>query len=241
MKLNDSFELLGLALYAVKDNTLIISDLHLGFEEAMNSDGVFIPRFNFNEIKERIEEIFSDKKNFNKIIIAGDLKHEFGNISSQEWNEVTEMLSFLEMHSDEVILIKGNHDSILGPIALRKKVKLESEGVFLEKSKAFVMHGDKLIENEFTEKAETLIIGHEHAAVSFSDGLKSEKFKCFLKGKFNEKELIVLPSMCMVFIGTDVKKEKLLSLFLKKNNSEFEIYAVEDKAYFMGKTKLNNH
>jgi uncharacterized protein len=240
MKLNNSFELIDLGLYSIKDNALIVSDFHLGFEEAMNSQGVFIPRFNFNEIKKRLELIFKKKKKFDLIIIAGDLKHEFANFSIQENREINKIISLMEMHSKKIILIKGNHDNFLVSLAERKKLELEKEGIYLNKSNSYVMHGDKLIENKFTEKAKTLIIGHEHPAINLSDGLKSEKFKCFLKGKFKEKNLIVLPSMNSVFIGSDVKKEKLLSPFLKKNKSEFEVFAVEDKPYFMGKIKINH-
>ena len=59
-----------------------------------------------------------------EIIINGDIKHEFGTISEQEWRHTLRLLDFLSRYCDEVILIKGNHDMILGPIAKKRNVKV---------------------------------------------------------------------------------------------------------------------
>ena len=63
-------------------NVLILTDFHMGYEEALNKRGVLMPRFQFKDTMERLKQIFayidSKKIQINKIIINGDLKHEFG-------------------------------------------------------------------------------------------------------------------------------------------------------------------
>ena len=84
----------------------------------------------------------------------------------------------------------------------------------------------------------TIIIGHEHPAISISKNSRSETFKCFLIGKYKNKNLIVMPSFNILIEGSNILKEKLLSPFLKKSNlDDFEIYVVADKIYNFGKLK----
>ncbi|MDD5162681.1 MAG: metallophosphoesterase [Candidatus ainarchaeum sp.] len=234
---------IGLALWIPKEKSLVISDLHLGYEEMLNRQGIMMPRINFSEITEKLEkiflEIFKKKKQakIEKIIINGDLKHEFGEISQQEWKETLDMLEFLEKNCSQIILVQGNHDKILGPIAKFKKMRISKEGFFLEKSKILVVHGNEIPKTEEFKKSKTIVIGHEHPAISLREAAKTETYKCFLKGKFEKKDLIVLPSMSAIAYGTDVLKQEILSPFLQQNLSEFEAWIIEDKVYYFGKIK----
>ena len=242
-KIMQNAEILGLALWFPKARVLAIADLHLGMEFEIQKKGFLIPLFNFKETMQRIERIFSEiesrqGKKIEKIVICGDLKHEFGRINEQEWKEVIDFLRLAQKHCKKIILLKGNHDTILGPLAKWEGLKVQ-EDFFLEKEKALFLHGDKVLEKsrEFKE-AKVLVIGHEHPAVSLRDGAKAEKFKVFLKGKFKGKNLIVLPSFNSFSEGTDVLKELLLSPFLQQGLGEFEAWAVENgKSYYFGKLK----
>jgi len=223
-------------LFFPKQKILVLTDLHLGYEEALLKQGTFLPRFNFEDSVKKLIKIFETTGKLDKIIILGDLKHEFGVISQQEWNEVIKMLSFFSENCKEIILLKGNHDNILGPIARWKNLTVQ-DSFFLEKEKILFLHGDKIPVNKEFKKAETIVIGHEHPAVTLTEGVKREKFKCFLKGKYGKKTLIVLPSFNITTEGTNLLKEKLLSPFLKQNLDNFEVWVVADKTYFFGKLK----
>lgn len=225
---------LGLGLFLEKERILSIADLHLGYEEMLNSQGIFVPRVNFEKIKKSLEGIFSELPRLKRIIINGDLKHEFGSISIQEWREVIRMLQFLQKHCKNISLIKGNHDTILGPLVKWENLKIEEE-LYITKEKILFLHGDKFSDSENFKKAKTIVIAHEHPAVSLREGVRSELYKCFLKGKFKGKNLIVMPSLNFVAKGTDVLREKLLSPFLQQDLSEFECWLVEEKAYYFGK------
>jgi putative SbcD/Mre11-related phosphoesterase len=251
MKINKDIEIIDLALYVNK--VLIISDTHIGYEEALNKQGVFVPRFQFKEIIIRLESIFKKLKNkkIETIVINGDIKHEFGRISDQEWRHTLRLIDFLGRYCNEIILIEGNHDTILGPIADKRKVKvldyyfINKKGSTLKKSlkrkpnkktkKILVVHGNKIPSDDILKETSTIIIGHEHAAVSIKEGNRVEKFKCFLKGKWKGKVLIVQPSFNLVTEGTNVLNEEILSPFLKQNLKNFDVWIVADKVYEFGK------
>jgi uncharacterized protein len=233
-------EIIGLSLYLRKEKALIISDLHIGLEESLNKEGVLVPRFQLKALIQALEEILAKAKP-EKIIINGDIKHEFGTISEQEWRDTLKVIDFLGKNSKELILIKGNHDTILGPIAGKRTLKTADH---LLLGDIYITHGDRLPEEDNPEfsQAKTIIIGHEHPAVSISEGARSELFKCFLLGSYKKRKLIVLPSFNFVTEGTDILREQLLSPYLTSIR-DFEIYVAADKAYHFGKvgSLLRNH
>ena len=227
----------GLGLWIEKDKALVIADLHLGTEEMFNKQGTLLPRFNFREIKKQLAERVFAKARPKLIIINGDLKHEFGTVSEQEWSEVIDTLRFLQGNCSKLVLIRGNPDSILGPVANWENLKVEKEGILLEKSSIFVTHGHQIPKSKAFKKAKTVVIGHEHPAVTIRERYKAELFKAFLVGKFKGKNLVVQPSLNTVSIGSDVRQEELLSPFLQQDLSEFRVFAVADKIYDFGKLK----
>ena len=225
----------GFGLWAEKDKALVIADLHLGIEEMFNKGGTMMPRFNFKTIKKHIAEIILSKVKPETIVINGDLKHEFGTVSEQEWSETIDMLRFLQSHCKKIVLVKGNHDTILGPIAAWENLKIEKEGFLLSKSSVFVTHGEN-IPKKF-EKAKAIAIGHEHCAITIRDKYKEEQFKCFLVGKFKGRNIIAMPSMNSVSIGSDVRNGERLSPFLKQGLENFKVFASADKVYDFGLLK----
>ena len=302
MKVLNNIELVDLAIYTNK--TLILTDFHIGYEEALNKQGLMVPRFQFQEIMKRLEKIFSRLKNkkVERIIVNGDLKHEFGTISEQEWRHTLRLLDYFGQRCSEIILIKGNHDTILGPIAKKRNVrvlnyyligpstmgrstinkenieknknsnpikkisinnktqlkinknsikkiminnkiqkslknkKINNDKKFL-KNKILVIHGDKIPAKSLLGGISTIIIGHEHPAVSVREGARAELFKAYLAGKWKKFNIIVQPSFNLVVEGTDVLKEEVLSPFLKNNLGNFEAIVVADKLYGFGKLR----
>ena len=232
MRISENIKLIDLGILVGR--TLIICDLHIGVEEAMAKQGMLLPKFHFRDLIKRMEEIFllSDVKRFERIIINGDLKHEFGSISDEEWRNSLKFIDFMSKHADEVILIKGNHDKILGPIAGKRNLSVVDE---YRMGDILILHGDKLPSR--MKGIKTIIIGHEHPAITIKEGAKSEKFKCYLIGKYKGKELIVHPSMKLISEGVDVSEGNLLSPFLKGDISDFRVIVVGDRLYDFGMLK----
>ncbi len=228
MIIHDNIEIIDLALLINKE-VLIITDTQIGYEESLNKQGVLIPRFQFKDLHDRLKKIL-DICRPKKIIINGDIKHEFGTISETEWRHTLKLIDFLAENA-ELILVRGNHDTILGPIAKKRNIKIVDHYIIAD---IYLCHGHK-IPKDF-EQCKTIIIGHEHPAVALKDRGRVEKYKCFLKGKYQDKTLIVQPSFNLVTEGTDVLSEKLLSPFLS-DIRDFEVYVVSDKILYFGKIK----
>ncbi len=227
MKIDNNLDLIDLGLYLKKEKILIISDMHLGYEELLNKQGILLPKFQFKETFERLNKIFS-KIEIDKIVLNGDFKHEFGIISDSEWRDVLKILDLLIKNCKELILIKGNHDKILEPIAKKRDL---STRLYYKINDYYICHGEIIPEDLDFSSSKIIIIGHEHPAISIRSKTRSELYKCFLVGKFKNKKLIVIPSFNLVTEGTDVFKSRLLSPFLKQDLNEFEVYVVSDKVY----------
>ncbi len=219
MEITKGIEIVGLSLFVKKTKTLVISDIHLGVEEDYHKKGVLIPKFHLKELLKHFHYIFSEVKP-KTIIITGDLKHEFGGISEQEWRDLLRFFDYLSEHCEKIILLKGNHDPFLGPIAKKRNLEMVKE---LKKGELLFIHGD--YEPELDKKTKVILMGHEHPAITLREKTKNEKFKCFLKGKYKGRTLLVLPSMNLLNEGSDVLQGHYLSPLLKK--PDFEVFIVE--------------
>ncbi len=248
MLISEGIGIVDLALYLKQHRTLVIGDVHLGFEEAMNRQGVLLPRFQYMDTVERLGRIFDEVgsaygglgsggsgKKLKAVVVNGDLKHEFGVISGQEWRDVLKFLDLLMQHAEKVVLIKGNHDIILSPIARKRNIEVQDHYFLEAPGSIYISHGHKIPEDADFRKAKTIIMGNEHPAVTIRDGARAELFKCFLKGKWKGKNLIAMPSFNQITTGTDVLKEKLISPFLKGSLDGFEVFVIADRAYGFGK------
>jgi len=235
MEILPGIEIRGKALWLAKQKVLIIADLHIGYEEALIEEGILVPRFRLEEMKQEIVELLKLKPRI--VVINGDLKHEFGEISKQEWQETLEILDILLKEARKVVLIRGNHDTILEPIARKKRLKVVD---YYCVNDICVLHGHKILLDKeiYSKKIKTIVIGHEHCAVSIREGVKQELYKCFLKGKWHGKNLVVMPSFFSIYEGSDVRKEKLLSPFLnEKDIKNFKVFVLGDKAYNFGELR----
>lgn len=248
------YEFIDKSLFFPDEKILVIGDLHIGYEEALNKAGVMIPRTQFRRMMDDLQSIFleiSKLKNFDdhqepheknvpetgklkEIIILGDLKHEFGTISKQEWDETLMVLDFLSKNSEKIILVKGNHDTILGPIADRRGIEVLDFYVYED---FLFIHGNKEIEEIENAKIGTIVLGHRHPAVVISDDYKKEKYKTFLVGEFKGKRFIILPSFFPFIEGSDVIGDEEYLFIPRKDLEKAEAYVVGDKVYRFGKVK----
>ena len=235
-------EIADLALFLRKENILVIGDVHLGYESAMAKQGVFMPRFQFRDTIERLERIFSLLKQrkkaegikFEAVVVNGDLKHDFATITEQEWRDILKLLDFLLVHSEQVILVKGNHDIKLAPIARKRGIVVVENIAINDK---FICHGHEVPASSEFEKSKTIIVGNEHPAVSLREGARAELYKCFILGKWKDKKMVVMPSLNQITTGTDILKEQFISPFMQQNLGSFDVFIAGDKTYHFGKVR----
>ncbi|PIN70638.1 phosphoesterase [Candidatus Woesearchaeota archaeon CG11_big_fil_rev_8_21_14_0_20_43_8] len=222
-----------LAAYFPSRELLVISDLHIGYEEALNRQGILVPRTNIKESIERLIGIIRVTKPL-VIVIAGDLKHEFGTISEQEWKDTLRMIDFLRSDDRRLVLVKGNHDTILGPIAKRRDIVVVDSYI---DGRLMIVHGHKLIKPP--KDVKMVVIGHEHPALSLHSTSRNESYKCFLRGKWHGNELVVLPSFNLSVEGSDILSERKLSPYLD-DIDDFSVFvpdAKEKKVLYFGMVK----
>jgi uncharacterized protein len=235
MKIQENLEIKRKTLYIPDEKILIISDLHIGFDESMNAKGFLMPRFQYDDLFKETQRLVKELKP-KTIILNGDVKHEFSGILREEWKRVIEYIDYLKRKS-EVIIIKGNHDSILQPIANKKEIVMRE---YYKVNDIFICHGDKIYDNEDFNTSKTIIIGHEHPAITLREGVRAEKYTCFLIGEYLGKKLIVMPAMNPASEGSDVLADRLLSPYLKKNRKlkDFKAIIVDEKeVYDFGKLR----
>lgn len=191
------------------ERVLVVGDLHLGYEEALNRGGVLVGRKMFDEMISDLNAVFGEVGEVDKVILLGDVKHDFGGISKQEWKEVNAILDYLESMCKRVVVVKGNHDNILEPILKKRKIKLL--GVYIWNGFAF-LHGDDDYEEIWQDAIQTIIVGHGHPAVKLREkgGVKEEKYKCFLSGRFRGKKMVVVPSFIDYYVGSDPREDEMV-------------------------------
>ncbi len=209
------------AIYIEELEAVAIADLHLGYEGILAEKGIFLPKTQFKKEMEMLLEILERKK-VKRVIINGDIKHEFSETSYHEFKEVGDMLAFLKARCQEVILIKGNHDNYIARVSNRFGVKLYEE---LEVGDYHFLHGHR---TPTYLKASHLIIAHEHPAIILYDDVGGrEKINCLLYGdiklKGESKKIAVLPAFSTLAMGSEVNlipHQELLSPILREIDVE---------------------
>jgi uncharacterized protein len=225
--MDSTIALIDHGAFLKKEKVLVIADIHVGYEEALNKQGVLIPRFQMADVTAVLERLMRLAPQ--TVVIDGDLKHEFGDISEQEWRDTLKIVDSLTRKA-KIVLVKGNHDTILGPIAKKRGIEIVSHYSI---GSYYICHGHEIPSDAEFKAAKTVIIGHEHPSVTLKKDARTETYKCYLVGKYQKKDLIVLPSLNFVTEGTDILKESLLSPFLS-DIARFKVLIVDDKVYDFG-------
>ncbi|MFH1133893.1 MAG: metallophosphoesterase [Nanoarchaeota archaeon] len=205
--LTEDILLCGPAAFLRRGRTLVIADLHLGYEQALLQKGILVPKTQFQQIRATMASLLSQLRP-ETVVILGDVKHDFGGINEQEWRDTLRLLDLLQQ-GRKVIVVEGNHDTALRPI-------LAKRGVSLVKSHAVgayaFLHGDREL---IVRSAKVLFIGHEHPAFTVRSGVREERFKCFVWATWKRKKLLVLPSFHPLVEGSDVQGSRLGPLLRK--------------------------
>jgi hypothetical protein len=235
---NKDFTFISKTLFFPKKGILVIGDLHLGYDEMIKNQGINLP---FNQLEETKKEIERIIKRINalytlkKIILLGDIKHHF-RFQKQEIFDLRNFLKFLEKYipKENIILIKGNHDTF----TLKD---YELKDFYIEENLAFT-HGEKDFLEIYDKKIKTVITSHIHPAVLIKDkiNIKREKYKCFLVGKYKNKQFIILPSFFSIIEGSEIREypkgERYQQLIPKSKLKSFETYIVgRNSVYYFGK------
>lgn len=213
------------AIYMENEKAIVIADVHVGIEFEYMLRGVNIG-VQTDKLIERCRKLIM-KKNAEKLIVIGDLKHtivaEGGNeIRKMERKEVAKFIKSLN-EICEIWVIKGNHDAMLRS----KYAKIfSSKGIKI--GEVSLIHGHCWADDEIMD-ASLIIAGHIHPFVRLMAKVGYSYIKeCWVKGKCKKKEFIkkykngnykmdfiIMPAFNPLCGGTAVNRERVDEAIMK--------------------------
>jgi hypothetical protein len=147
-----------------KARTMVIADLHIGWEMALSERGIHVPT-QTPKLLSKLTSFISTYKP-EKLIVLGDVKHTVATAEIGEWHDVPDFFNELKKQIKEIHVIRGNHDGNLEPL-LPENIKLwPSTGIALGEVGLF--HGNQWPSPTLL-KCKTLVMGHVHPVVAFRD------------------------------------------------------------------------
>ncbi|MFQ5475560.1 MAG: metallophosphoesterase [Nitrosopumilus sp.] len=202
----------ALILEGEKKN-LIITDIHIGFENSMVSNEIFIGKNStINETIQELSEII-DAENPDSVILLGDIKSSIKSISRNEWDEVPMFFEKIRKKCD-VILVPGNHDANIQRLVPDNISMISSTGMVEEN--ILLTHGHTMPSENFSH-VDKIIMGHVHPVFFQEDSVvngqrvwisfKTEKENIF-PNKSGDIEITIIPSFNKYFYATHRKKYK---------------------------------
>ncbi|MEM3851296.1 MAG: hypothetical protein QXD17_02715, partial [Candidatus Micrarchaeaceae archaeon] len=108
MRLSNGIELLdGMPIAFIRSiGALAIADLHLGYEGVLAKKGIFLPKMNLKHIMDSLDNALS-ATGAGSIVVDGDIKNEFSDVDTEEFNELYEFVNHFKEKGVKLILIKG--------------------------------------------------------------------------------------------------------------------------------------
>ncbi len=206
---------------------LIIADLHLCLEREATTGGVLLLPSPARDIKQAIEHA-RKKHGPDTLVIAGDIKHDFGRGGYDCHAEVLDLLEWARKKFKKVVLVRGNHDNYTMGIAHRTGTIYEQDHYQIHNLR--IHHGHKPIK---PEPGTTIIMGHEHPAIELRDTIGTrERLPCYLHAQRKKYNLIILPAISPLAPGTDMittpQKELLSPLLRDTGTDDLKPTAIHD-------------
>lgn len=147
-----------------KTSTMVIADLHIGWEMALSDEGIHVPT-QTPKLLNKLTALVSEYKP-DAILILGDVKHTIATAEMREWQDVPNFFSELGKQVKTVQVIRGNHDGNLEPLLPESVTVLPATGVTMGEVGFF--HGHQWPSPSLL-KCKTIIMGHVHPVVAFRD------------------------------------------------------------------------
>ena len=202
--------------------SLVITDLHLGFENTLSLNNVFLGKNKtVTEITKEIELII-DKTKPDSLVLLGDVKSGINSITKTEWETVPVFFENITKLID-IILVPGNHDANIEKLIPNEITLAGSKGIIIDD--ILLTHGHTMPSENFSQ-INTIVMGHIHPVFFEKESLIngervwvsiiSDKQKIF-RSKSGELELIILPSFNRYFYATQKKfYKKSISPIIEK-------------------------
>ena len=197
------------------EDMLVIADLHIGLGNELEEKGILIA----HQTEKMIEDLKVLSSYSGRLVIVGDLRHEIR--TGKTVSEIPAFMSSLLDIYDRVDIIPGNHDGMIVR-TLPQRIKVHQPSGFSTAGFSF-FHGHTWPLQSMMNQ-NTLIMGHVHPAVEFTDSLDNRYVeKCWFRAPLRRKdptkrynsmpeEVIVLPAFNPLLTGTPVNRRGVMGL-----------------------------
>jgi len=164
-------------------NALIICDLHIGVESHLRSKGFHLISHT-GDMRRTILDIADE--DIDKLIVLGDVKDSVPGSTKQEYAEIPDFFESLFERFDTIDVVRGNHDTMIEEfLPPRVRIRPASGMRFGELG---LVHGHTWPSAEVMD-CDTLVLGHNHPAVMFRDGVGRQMTEpCWFRGSFAKTE-----------------------------------------------------
>lgn len=174
-----------------KERVLVIGDLHLGYEKALEDEGMYLPRMNTLSIRESLNRLI-EKYEPKVMVLLGDIKHDFRRAKFEGKEEVRTIIRLIR-DAAEVIIVKGNHDNYVQNIVADMGILVVDH---------VDIGGYRLEHGHVDSGVRPVIIGHEHPSVRIVGALSGGlKMQCFMYAR--GEGVLVIPPFSFLSSGTD--------------------------------------
>ncbi len=146
------------------EKTLVISDLHIGWEISLIEEGIYVPS-QTAKLLERLKRIIISEKP-HRLLVLGDVKHTVAKIETEEWRDIPIFFEEICKIVPKVQVIPGNHDGEIEALLPERVEILPSRGVIIGDTGLFHGHTWPLLE---MLSCKTLVVGHVHPVLTFKD------------------------------------------------------------------------
>jgi len=147
-----------------KTTTLVIADLHIGWEIALSQKGIHVPTQTPKLLQKLKHLILTYKPE--KLLILGDVKHTIATAQTGEWHDIPNFFDELKKQTKKICVIRGNHDGNLEPLLPENIKILPATGSTVGEVGLF--HGHRWPSPALL-KCKTLVMAHVHPIVAFRD------------------------------------------------------------------------
>ncbi len=213
------------AMLIEKEKLLVVGDIHIGRDLALERAGVHVPRAT-ERLAQSLLTLYK-RAGARGIVLLGDVKDSIGYPTRDELGEISSF--FYRLRDVEIRITKGNHDPRLEEIIRRIGSAAQLSGEILLHDAA-LMHGHAMPSTEAMMKR-YIITAHSHPAMDIGGRMEKVWVVAGLGegvkeryAKYNRRaELVIAPAFNELIAGSDPAEAGKFVPLLRKN-----IFRAED-------------
>ncbi len=224
----------------IAGNSLVIADLHIGYESELKKSGVNLPS-QTPKISESVVELLRDK-NLTNLVINGDLKHNIPQATWQEYEEIPEVIDRWLQHVESIHLFPGNHDGGIEKWIPSEVVIHDSSGGVLDGVGFFHGHARP---KEKVLKTGNIVTSHGHPTITLTDSMgRKEKKECWIRFEYRYQDIegqgVLMPHYNALLGGISINEKGYLGPFFRHQEIKNERVYLLNGAYLGELDALRN-